>query len=134
MEIVMNPIGYIKSPFKEKKEIPKQSILAEDKKGIIKILPKYEEGIKDIEIGSYGILLFYFHESKEVPIKVVSHKTNKVTGVFSTRSPDRPNGIGMSTVKFTKVEKSSLEFEGVDMLDGTPVLDIKPYSSKLDPK
>lgn len=134
MKIIMEPIGYIKSPFKEKKEIPKQSTLAEDKKGIIEILPKYIEGIEDIKVNSHGIILFYFHESRKKPLKVVSHKTNKVTGIFSTRSPNRPNGIGVSIVKFTKVEKDKLEFQGVDMLDGTPVLDIKPYSSDLNPK
>ncbi|HLR36161.1 MAG TPA: tRNA (N6-threonylcarbamoyladenosine(37)-N6)-methyltransferase TrmO [Tissierellales bacterium] len=134
MNIIMEPIGYIRSPFKEKKEIPKQSILAEDKKGIIEILPEYEEGIEDIMVGSYGIILFYFHESKKTPLKVVSHKTNKMTGVFSTRSPNRPNGIGMSIVKFTRVEKNKLGFQGVDMLDNTPILDIKPYSSKLNPE
>lgn len=135
MKIEMKPIGYIKSPYKTLDEIPRQSVLSEDKTAVIEILPEYKEGIEGIEESSYGVILFYFHKSTgEVSLKQVPCKSNKVTGVFSTRSPKRPNGIGMSIVKFTKVEENSLEIKGVDMLDGTPVLDIKPYSPGLNPK
>lgn len=134
MNIAMEPIGYIKSPFKETKEIPRQSILAKNKKATIEILPKFRRGLKGIEENSYGVIIFYFHKSTETPLQLVSHKTNEMTGVFSTRSPKRPNGIGLSIVKFTKVELSKLEFQGVDMVDGTPILDIKPYSSELNPE
>lgn len=72
------------------------------------------------------ILLFYFHKSEGYNLTTLSRKSNKIMGVFSTRSPNRPNGIGMSIVRFIKKENNRLIFEGVDMLDGTPVLDIKP--------
>lgn len=134
MNIVMKPIGFIKSPFKEVKEIPKQSVFAVYKKATIEILPQYSEGLEGIKENSYGVILFYFHKSKEGSLRLVSHKTREMTGVFSTRSPKRPNGIGLSIVKFTKIEENKLEFQGVDMIDGTPVLDIKPYSSELNPK
>ncbi len=134
MEIKMNPIGYIRSPFKEKKEIPKQSIFAEDKKANIEILEEYKGGIQDIKEESYGVILFNFHRSQGYTLRTVSHKTGEQVGVFSTRSPNRPNGIGMSIVKFTKIEGNIIEFQGVDMVDGTPVLDIKPYSDELNPK
>jgi len=134
MEIKMSPIGYIKSPYKDKKEIPKQSILAEDRKAAIELLEEYKEGIQDIKEGYYGVILFYFHKSEGYTLRTVSHKTGEWTGLFSTRSPNRPNGIGMSIVKFTKIMGNKIEFKGVDMLDGTPVLDIKPYSEELNPK
>ena len=134
MMIKMKPIGYIQSPFKDTSDIPRQSILAEDKKAVIEMLPEFQAGIEDIKENSYGIILFHFHQSKEAPIKVIPYGRDVLTGVFSTRSPRRPNGIGMSIVKITKVEPGKLEFQGVDMLDGTPVLDIKPYSADLNPK
>lgn len=134
MIIKMKPIGYIKSPFKDTSEIPRQSILAEDKKAVIEMLPEFQAGIEDIKENTYSVILFNFHQSKKAPIKVIPHGRDVPTGVFSTRSPRRPNGIGMSIVKITKVEPGKLEFQGVDMLDGTPVLDIKPYSADLNPK
>ena len=134
MEIRMRPIGYVHSPFKEKKDIPRQNTLAEDQKATIEMLADYREGIEDIQAGSYGIILFYFHQSEGYALKTVSRKTQEYVGVFSTRSPNRPNGIGLSIVKFTKIEGNSIEFQGVDMLDNTPVLDIKPYDPALNPK
>lgn len=134
MNIIMEPIGYIKSEFREKKELPTQSVLNTDKKATIEILPKYLQGIEGIKENSHGIILFYFHKSTKSPLRVIPHGKDQITGVFSTRSPNRPNGIGLSIVKFTKIDGNKIEFEGVDMLDGTPVLDIKPYSTKLNPK
>jgi tRNA-Thr(GGU) m(6)t(6)A37 methyltransferase TsaA len=134
MEITMKPIGYIESEFKDKKDIPHQSVYYRGKKAIIKMLDDYKEGIVDIKAGSYGVILFYFHESKGYTLKETYCETGEKKGVFSLRSPNRPNGIGMSIVKFTKIEDDIIEFEGVDMLDGTPVLDIKPYDESLNPK
>lgn len=135
MKIEMQPIGYIRSPYKALDEIPRQSMHSKNKRAVIEILPEYKEGIEGIKINSYGIILFYFHKSTgKVPLKQVSHKLKKVTGVFSTRSPKRPNGIGVSIVKFTNINGNKLEFQGVDMVDKTPVLDIKPYDPTLNPK
>ncbi|MPW24952.1 tRNA (N6-threonylcarbamoyladenosine(37)-N6)-methyltransferase TrmO [Alkalibaculum sp. M08DMB] len=134
MDILMKPIGYIQSPFKEKKHIPKQATISEGISASIQLLNEYEVGIEDIHEGSYGIILFYFHESEGYSLKTISHKTGKMRGIFSTRSPNRPNGIGFSIVKFTKIHGTTIEFQGVDMIDGTPVLDIKPYDEELNPK
>ncbi len=134
MDIRMEAIGYIKSGIKEKKDLPRQSVLNQEKKATIEILPKFAEGLEGIKEGSHGVILFHFHKSDNQPLKVVPRGSKKITGVFSTRSPNRPNGIGLSIVKFTKVDGNKLEFEGVDMLEGTPVLDIKPYNAELNPK
>ncbi len=138
MKISMEAIGYIRSDFKKKKDLPTQSTLNPNKKARIEILPEFIEGIEGIKENSHSVVLFYFHESTKAPLRLIPHpdsnRERKETGVFSTRSPNRPNGIGMSIVKFTRIEGNVLEFEGVDMLDGTPVLDIKPYSPKLNPK
>ncbi|SHH85183.1 tRNA (N6-threonylcarbamoyladenosine(37)-N6)-methyltransferase TrmO [Sporanaerobacter acetigenes] len=134
MLIEMKPIGYIKSPYKNLKGIPRQSILSEDS-AVIEILPQYKEGIEGIKENSFGVILFYFHKTTgEVPLKQTPYNSDEFTGVFSTRSPRRPNGIGMSIVKFIKVEEGKIEIQGVDMVDGTPVLDIKPYAPQLNPK
>lgn len=134
MEILMKPIGYIRSPYKDKTAAPKQSTLSQGTTAAIEILEEYKEGIADIKEGEYGIVLFYFHKSEGYKLTTLSAKSNKIMGVFSTRSPNRPNGIGMSIVRFIKKENNRLIFKGVDMLDGTPVLDIKPYSRELCPK
>lgn len=133
MEITMKPIGFIRSSFKTKDGIARQSKYAEDETGVIEMLEEYKEGIMDIRPNTYGIVLFYFHKSEGFDLRPISHKSGLPTGVFSTRSPNRPNGIGMSIVKFTKNDGKNLTFRGVDMLDGTPVLDIKPYDADLDP-
>lgn len=132
-EILMKPIGYIRSPYKEKAAVPKQGILSSKTTAVIEMLEEYKEGIADINEGDYGIVLFYFHESKGYKLTTLSHTKNQKMGVFSTRSPNRPNGIGMSVVRFIRKEDNRLIFEGVDMLDNTPVLDIKPYSRELFP-
>ncbi|MBP7222342.1 MAG: tRNA (N6-threonylcarbamoyladenosine(37)-N6)-methyltransferase TrmO [Sedimentibacter sp.] len=124
MEIKMKPIGYIRTNYIDDSEIPRQSINNMTEKGTIEILDEFKDGIKDIEIGSYAIVLFYFHKA-EHPHLISEKRDNK--GVYSTRSPRRPNGIGMSIVKIINAENSTLEFLGVDMIDGSPVLDIKPY-------
>jgi tRNA-Thr(GGU) m(6)t(6)A37 methyltransferase TsaA len=124
MEIIMKPIGYIKTSYTDDEIMPRQSIDSMDEVGTIEILDEYKDGIKDIEAGSYVTLLFYFHKSDQWSL-ISKRRDNK--GIYSTRSPRRPNGIGMSIVKIASVENSKIKFFGVDMLDGTPVLDIKPY-------
>lgn len=131
MEILMKPIGYIRSPYKEKTDVPKQSTLSSGITAIIEMLEDYVEGIADVKEGEYGVILFYFHKSEGYKLTTLSRRNNQIMGVFSTRSPNRPNGIGMSIVRFIKKEDNRLTFEGVDMLDSTPVLDIKPYNREL---
>lgn len=134
MEIIMKPIGYICSPFIERGSAPRQGRLESGTTAVLELLPEYEEGIADIKEGEYSILLFHFHKSTGYQLTTLARKTNRMTGLFSTRSPNRPNGIGMTIVKFIKKEGCHLTFEGVDMLDGTPVLDIKPYSGEQIPE
>jgi tRNA-Thr(GGU) m(6)t(6)A37 methyltransferase TsaA len=129
MEITMKPIGFIRTNYNDDSDIPRQSINNMNEKGTIEILDEFKDGIKDIEAGSYVVVLFYFHKSEYHHL--ISIKRNN-TGIYSTRSPHRPNGIGMSVVKIIDRENNKLDFLGVDMLDGTPVLDIKPYIEDLN--
>lgn len=124
MEITMKPIGYIRTPYKDDADMPRQPVYDNNVFGTIEMLDEYMEGIKDIREGTQAVVLFYFHRSDRESL-ISKKRSNK--GVYSTRSPHRPNKIGMSVVRFTKVDGNKLEFTGVDMLDGTPVLDIKPY-------
>ncbi|MFA0815435.1 MAG: tRNA (N6-threonylcarbamoyladenosine(37)-N6)-methyltransferase TrmO [Anaerofustis sp.] len=128
----MQPIGYIQSPYKERGQAPRQGMYAQDVTATLEMLPEFREGIRDIQPGTYGVILFYFHKSEGYRLLVRPHGVGDEVGVFSTRSPNRPNGIGMSVVKFVENDGERLVFEGADMLDGTPVLDIKPYVKMRD--
>lgn len=133
MEIIYNPIGYIESPFKDLRDIPRQSIYSKDKKAKIKILDEYVKELEGISVDSYIVVLFHFHKSKEKKHNRYSEYFDGPRGIFATRSPHRPNGIGISIVKVLDINENIIEILGVDMLDGTPVIDIKPYSEKLNP-
>ncbi|AUN11176.1 tRNA (N6-threonylcarbamoyladenosine(37)-N6)-methyltransferase TrmO [Clostridium botulinum] len=131
--IKLNPIGYIKSPFKNLEEIPPQSIYAKDKKALIEIKEELVEGLKDLDKNSHIIILFYFNKSKDFNLITKTPWSDEKKGVFSTRSPKRPNPIGLSIVKLIEIDHNKIIIKGIDMLDGTPVLDIKPYSEELNP-
>ncbi|APC83787.1 tRNA (N6-threonylcarbamoyladenosine(37)-N6)-methyltransferase TrmO [Clostridium botulinum] len=131
--IKLNPIGYIKSPFKNLEEIPPQSIYAKDKKALIEIKEELVEGLKDLDKNSHIIILFYFNKSKDFNLITKTPWSDEKKGVFSTRSPRRPNPIGLSIVKLIEIDHNKIIIKGIDMLDGTPVLDIKPYSEELNP-
>lgn len=134
MEIKFKAIGYIKSPFTSQDQIPKQSIYAEDKRAKIILEEEYKEGLLSLEKGDNIVLLFNFHNTDgKFDIQLHPHGSKDLKGVFATRSPSRPNPIGMSIVEITDITNGVIEFKGVDMLDGTPVLDIKPYSPGLNP-
>jgi tRNA-Thr(GGU) m(6)t(6)A37 methyltransferase TsaA len=133
MEIILKPIGFIHSPYIDSRPIPKQSIYSDGVHATIKILDEYVEGLSSLKSGSYGIVLFYFHKIEGYTL-TVQRKPDESVGIFSTRSPHRPNKIGLSIVRFIKISGNIIEFEGVDMLDGTPVIDIKPYDEALNPK
>jgi tRNA-Thr(GGU) m(6)t(6)A37 methyltransferase TsaA len=136
LEIVLSPIGYIETPFKERHALnippfkPEAPYHNPNIHGILHVNEEYREGIADIEPGSYGMVIFYFNKSEGYKLSTHSAYANKKVGVFSTRSPNRPNGIGVSIVKFLSVKECEIEFLGVDMLDGTPLLDIKPYTGE----
>ncbi|NFB15930.1 tRNA (N6-threonylcarbamoyladenosine(37)-N6)-methyltransferase TrmO [Clostridium botulinum] len=131
--IKLNPIGYIKSPFKNLEDIPPQNIYAKDKKALIEIKEELVEGLKDLDKNSHIIILFYFNKSKDFDLITKTPWSDEKKGVFSTRSPRRPNPIGLSIVKLIEIDHNKIIIKVIDMLDGTPVLDIKPYSKELNP-
>lgn len=133
-EIIMEAIGYIESPFKSTADIPPQSIYAKEKTAKIKIKEKFKAGLEGLELFSHIIILFYFHESSGHSLRTMTRWSNKERGVFASRSPHRPNHIGFSIVELLSVADNTIEIKGVDMLDNTPVLDIKPYSPGLNPE
>jgi len=133
-EIKYTPIGVIHSPFKEPKGTPIQSKAAEGTYGTIELLPKYTEGLKDIEGFSHIILIYHFHFSKKSFLKIKPFLDNRIHGVFATRVPSRPNSIGISIVRLIEVKKNTLYIQDVDIVDGTPLLDIKPYVPEFDIK
>ena len=126
-EIKYNPIGIIHSPFKEIEGVPIHPRGAKDIKGSIEIRKELEGGLRDLDGFSHIILLYHFHLSKDYSLNVVPFLDNKPHGVFSTRAPKRPNSIGLSVVKLIKIKKNILHIEYIDIVDGTPLLDIKPY-------
>jgi tRNA-Thr(GGU) m(6)t(6)A37 methyltransferase TsaA len=126
-EIIFKPIGIIHTPFKEPKETPNQPHRGKGIKGEIEIFPGYEEALSDLDGFSHITLLYFFHLSEGFQLKVIPHRNNVLRGLFATRAPHRPNQIGLSVVRLIKIEKTMLFIEDIDMLDGTPLLDIKPY-------
>jgi tRNA-Thr(GGU) m(6)t(6)A37 methyltransferase TsaA len=131
-EIRYKPIGIIHSPFKEPRDAPIQPTAAFDSEGTVEIFPEYLEGIKDIEGFSYIILIYHFHLSRGFSLKVKPFLDEKLRGVFATRAPARPNPVGLSIVRLVKVEGEKLYIRNVDIVDGTPLLDIKPYVPEFD--
>jgi len=131
-EIKYKPIGAIHSPFKEPKGIPIQPAGAQGIDGTVELFPEYTEGLKDVEGFSHLILIYHFHLSKESPLKVKPYMDNKVHGVFAMRGPSRPNSIGISIVRLVRVEGNILHIQDIDIVDGTPLLDIKPYVPEFD--
>ncbi|MBU1163682.1 MAG: tRNA (N6-threonylcarbamoyladenosine(37)-N6)-methyltransferase TrmO [Proteobacteria bacterium] len=132
MEITYQPIGIIHSPFKTIKGMPIQPSGAESIKGKVEIYQEFIEGLKDLDGFSHIILIYHFHKVAESKLTVIPFLDSKPHGVFSTRAPLRPNHIGLSIVKLLKIENNSLHIENVDILDGTPLLDIKPYVPEFD--
>jgi len=131
-EIMYRPIGIIYSPYKEPRGIPIQPTAAKDIEGIIEIFPEYTEGLKDIQGFSHIILIYHLHLSKEFSLKVKPYMDDNMRGVFATRSPSRPNPIGISIVRLNKVDNNILYIRNIDIVNGTPLLDIKPYVPEFD--
>ncbi|MBN1985958.1 MAG: tRNA (N6-threonylcarbamoyladenosine(37)-N6)-methyltransferase TrmO [Prolixibacteraceae bacterium] len=125
--IVFQPIGIIYSAYTEPRGTPIQPASAKGKKGRVELFPQFEDGLLDIEGFSHLILIYYFHRSEGFQLQVKPFLDENKHGVFSTRAPFRPNPVGVSVVKLVNRNKNILEIENVDILDGTPLLDIKPY-------
>ena len=131
MKFELKPIGIIHTPYKDKNEIPCQGYKS-DKVGEVEIFREFEEALKDIEGFSHIYLIYYFHETTGYEPLVKTFLDNQKHGVFATRHYNRPNPIGISIVKLIKIEGNILRVGQVDMLDGTPLLDIKPYVPQFD--
>ena len=131
-KITMSPVGIIHSPYKQVKDMPIQGKFKPGVKAWIELKKEYGAGLKDLDGFSYAIIIYYFHESERIEIEGKPFLENDKHGIFAIRSPHRPNHIGLSVVKIEKIEDNKLHFTEVDVLDGTPVLDIKPYVKYFD--
>jgi tRNA-Thr(GGU) m(6)t(6)A37 methyltransferase TsaA len=124
-------IGFVRSPYRESAEIPKGLGAKHDAVGALEILDDFESGLKDIEGFSHLFVIWTFNRSKGFELMGPTPIDNKVHGVFATRSPRRPNPIALTVVELLRREGNTLLVRGLDMLDGTPILDIKPYLSSI---
>jgi tRNA (adenine37-N6)-methyltransferase len=129
---IIHPIGTIHTPHIDVKNMPIQPIAAEGIKGYIELLPEFVEGLKDSEGFSHITLLYRFHKIEGYELLVTPFMDTEKHGVFATKAPKRPNAIGLSTVKLLAIEGNILHIEQVDMLDGTPLIDIKPFYPRYD--
>ena len=130
--IIMHSIGKIYSPYKKSKDIPIQGRFKDDVEAWVELKEKYVKGLKDLDKFSHAILLYYFHKSDEENITGKPFLEDDVHGIFAIRSPHRPNHIGFSVVKIKNIQDNKLYFTHVDMIDKTPLLDIKPYVKYFD--
>jgi tRNA-Thr(GGU) m(6)t(6)A37 methyltransferase TsaA len=130
--IRLTPIGVIHSPFAEAAGTPVQAAAAPGIEGSVEVLAPYVAGLKDLEGFSHLVLLYYFHRAGPASLEVVPFLDDRVHGVFATRAAARPNPIGMSVVRLLGIEGAVLRICDLDMLEGTPLLDIKPYVPAFD--
>src|SRR5215469_12891373 len=131
MAFTFQPIGFIESPYQQGSEIPKGLGVKHDAEGILNMLPEFEPGLADIEGFSHLFVLWVFDRTEGFDLTACPPADNRSHGVFATRSPRRPNPIGLTVVQLLGRDGARLRVRGVDMLDGTPVLDIKPYLSSI---
>lgn len=132
MKYAIEQIGIIHSPYKTKDECPIQGNTNPNGKGEIEVFPEYEEGLETIETFSHIILFYIFDKAGEIKLSRPTFLDDSPHGVFASRHPCRPNSIGISTVKLRKRDKNILEVSGIDILDNTPLIDIKPYIPRFD--
>ncbi|MFA9392897.1 MAG: tRNA (N6-threonylcarbamoyladenosine(37)-N6)-methyltransferase TrmO [Prolixibacteraceae bacterium] len=131
-EIIYKPIGLVRSPFKNPKGTPIQAAASINTEAVIEIFPEFSEGLLDLEHYSHIYILYHLHLSQYKGLTVIPFLDTKPHGVFATRSPSRPNSIGLSVVILERIEGSLLYVKNIDILDGSPVLDIKPYLPQFD--
>jgi tRNA-Thr(GGU) m(6)t(6)A37 methyltransferase TsaA len=131
-EITMTPIGIVHSPYKQVKAMPIQGKFEPEVTAYVELKDEYAPGLKDLDGFSHAIIIYYFHESKKEEVVGKPFLEDKAHGIFAIRSPHRPNHIGLSIVKIEAIEENKLRFSEVDILDNTPVLDIKPYVKHFD--
>ena len=127
-------IGVIRTPFKYLEGTPIQPIGGSKVEGTVELNPEYVEGLKDLDGFSHIILLYHFHKAEDYALQVKPYLDPVKRGVFATRIPGRPNPIGMSIVRLKDIQGNVIHFRDVDIIDGTPLLDIKPYIPATDVK
>jgi tRNA-Thr(GGU) m(6)t(6)A37 methyltransferase TsaA len=132
MEIYYRPIGTIHSPHTDIRGMPIQPSGAAGIRGCVEILPEYAPGLKDLDGFSHIILLYHFHRAGLPLMTVIPFMDTRPRGLFATRAPRRPNPIGLSVVRLLDIEGATLHVENIDVLDGTPLLDLKPYVPQFD--
>ncbi|MCF7886579.1 MAG: tRNA (N6-threonylcarbamoyladenosine(37)-N6)-methyltransferase TrmO [Candidatus Marinimicrobia bacterium] len=131
-KITYKPIGKINTPFKRGKGTPIQPPAGKGIEGKIKLYPEYQKGLKDLDGFSHIILLYHMHKAKKYKLLAKPYMDNKTKGIFAIRAPSRPNPIGFSIVKLTKIKNNILYIQDLDILDETPLLDIKPWVGEFD--
>jgi tRNA-Thr(GGU) m(6)t(6)A37 methyltransferase TsaA len=125
-------IGIIRSPFRETAGMPIQPVFADGAQGTVDVFAQYAEGLRDLEGFDRLWLVYWLHKAPPGPLRVIPFRDTTERGVFATRAPCRPNAIGLSCVRLLSVSGNVLTVAGVDILDGTPLLDIKPYVPEFD--
>ena len=131
-QILYKPIGYVHSSYKDQETTPIQPVFDNENEGTIEILEEYAPGLKDLDGFSHLFVFYYFHKATTVKLTVKPFLEDVERGIFATRAPCRPNPIGLSIVKLKEVKGNILHIVGIDILDGTAVLDIKPYCEQFD--
>ena len=131
-KIEIRPIGIIHTPYAEPRDMPIQGRFRENVEGWIELQERYLPGLKDLDQFSHLILIYYFHRSDREALEGRPYLEDHTHGIFAIRSPHRPNHLGLSIVKLQRIEGNRIYFTEVDMLDGTPLLDIKPYVEHFD--
>jgi len=132
MDSKIIPIGIIHSPYHSKEVTPIQGAFSPDGRGQVEVFPEYGDGLKDIETFSHIILIYQFDRAGEIRLERPTFLDDEPHGVFASRHPCRPNGLGITVVKLLRRSKNMLEVGGIDVLDGTPLIDIKPYIPRFD--
>jgi len=130
----MRPIGFVRSPYTDTSQVPRGFGARHDVDGILEIAPEFVDGLRDIEGFSHLFVIWVFDRSDKVELLGIPPTDDRPHGVFATRSPYRPNPIGLTVVRLLGREGNRLHVHGIDMLDGTPILDIKPYLSSTSPE
>ena len=131
-QIIMYPIGIIHSPYKEDKDIPIQGTFKDKVEAWLELKNEYADGLRDLNKFSHAIIIYYFHRSQREEIEGRPFLEQNKHGIFAIRSPHRPNHIGFSIIKIKRIKANKLYFTELDVLDGTPLLDIKPYVKYFD--
>lgn len=132
VEVVCRPIGVIRTPFKDVDDMPIQAAAATGVPGTVEVWPEFAAGLEGLDGFSHIILLYQFHRAAAVSLRVTPFLDSHPQGVFATRAPVRPNALGLSVVRLLAVDGTTLRVENVDMVDGSPLLDIKPYVPEFD--